>query len=158
MATWLSPVKYFPSGISVGCLLPWYWWTRGPILSWKRTTHSHISVSEIEYNLHAVEEGNSLKPTLCNALPDILQLGRKLVHLHADKLQGLRATAQCNCIHNWWKAGSGIYHASVGDNQGTKCIQYHCCTMSYKITSAYRRLLSLDITPIVYKPNSVTLQ
>ena len=40
-----------------------------------------------------MEEVNRLKPTLCNALPDILQLGRKLVNLHADKLQGLKATA-----------------------------------------------------------------
>ena len=40
-----------------------------------------------------MEEVNRLKPTLSNALPGILQLGRKLVHLHADKLQELKATA-----------------------------------------------------------------
>lgn len=40
-----------------------------------------------------MEEVNSLKPTLNNALPAILNLGQRLVCLNPDELQGLKDAA-----------------------------------------------------------------
>ena len=50
-------------------------------------------LNRIHYNLAAVEEVNSLKPTLNNALPAILNLGQRLVCLNPDELQGLKDAA-----------------------------------------------------------------